>query len=134
MLLYLSSEWVVTFLRIVLGISLLAHGWPKAVNLRETARQFAHMGFRPGWLWGPVVAAVELIGGILLILGYGTGLVSLVLAIEFAVIVIWKLFRMVAYSAGGKMDLELDLLILGVLLLLLASGPGNLSLSGAAWQ
>ena len=114
------SDWALLFLRLVLGVIFLAHGVPKLRNLKSTGEWMGQSGFRPGWLWAPVVAIAESCGGLALILGFGTPLVALALGIQFAVINFWKIFREEPLVGG----FELDLAILAGLLVLLTVGGG----------
>jgi putative oxidoreductase len=68
-----------TLLRLALGIVFLAHAYAKVAlfTLPGTAQFFAAHGF-PGWSAYPVFA-LELIGGLLLVAGVRTRLVSIVL-------------------------------------------------------
>ncbi len=119
----LYSDWALAFLRIVLGILLLLHGWPKLKDLKTTSVNFGAMGFKPGSFWGPLVACAEFFGGLALILGVWTEFAAAVIAIEFVVITIWKIIRRQPFVGG----LELDLLILGAAVTLLALGAGAFS-------
>lgn len=121
---FLYSDWALAFLRIMLGILLLLHGWPKLKDLKTTAVNFGAMGFKPGAFWGPLVACAEFFGGLALILGIYTEFAAAVIGIEFLVITIWKIIRRQPFVGG----FELDLLILGVALLLLTQGAGAFSL------
>jgi len=112
------SDWALVLLRLVLGLIFIAHGWPKIKDLKTTAQNFAAMGFRPGRFWGSLVASVEFFGGILFILGLFTQVAALILAIEFIVIMIWKL-KIKQKLVGGY---ELDLILLAALLTLASMG------------
>lgn len=56
-------------LRVVTGLWLIPHGWPKLMNLGNTAESFSGMGFEPGILWGSLVALTEVFGGFLIAIG-----------------------------------------------------------------
>lgn len=117
------GDWALFALRIILGIILLVHGLPKIRDLKGTAKSFKKMGFRPGFLWGRIVAVLEFGGGILLILGFFSQIISLILFIQFLVILI-----VVKKNARFKGEVEFDLLILAGLLVLATMGGGVLSL------
>lgn len=123
---YLYSDFALAFLRIVLGILLLAHGWPKLKALKTTAANFDGMGFKPGAFWGPLVAIAEFFGGLALVLGAETEFVAAAVAIEFLVITIWKITRRQPFVGG----FELDILILAAAFLILTQGAGGFSLYG----
>ncbi len=121
---FLYGDWVLALLRIILGILLLLHGWPKLKDLKTTSTNFTAMGFIPGGFWGPLVALAEFFGGLAIILGVWTEFAAAIIAIQFLVITIWKIIRRQPFVGG----LEYDLLILGVALLILAQGAGAFSL------
>jgi len=74
--------------RIAAGWNLLVHGWGKVARGPDAfAKGFADMGFQTmtmAWVWGSL--AIELVGGIALIVGLFTRFFAAALAIEFAVI------------------------------------------------
>lgn len=123
-LLYLFGDGAFLALRAALGAILIVHGVPKFKNLKATGENFAMMGFRPGGFWAFVVAFVEFVGGIALLLGFYTQVVAAFVAVEFAVITIWKIAKKQQFVGG----LELDLIILAVALTLLTAGAGAISL------
>ncbi len=120
--LYVFSDVGIAILRVVLGIIMIVHGWPKIKDLKGTA---AWMGqkFKPGMFWAVVVSVAEFIGGIFLVLGFLTQIVSFILVIQFIVIIL-----AMNLPKGFKGGYEFDLLILAAALALLALGSGHYSL------
>ena len=104
-------------LRLILGLTFFIHGLSKFQGgLGNTAGFFESLSI-PGFL-AYVVAVIELIGGILLILGIGTRIVSVL----FAVIMLGAIFT-VKLSAGflgndqmAGYELELALLAMSIFL------------------
>lgn len=125
---YLVSyqEWGHFLLRAVVAVIFLAHGYPKIKNLRQTAENFGMMGFRPGVLWGTAVAALEVVGGAALLLGFWTELFAVLFAGEMIVAAFWKICR----GQGLVNGYELDLLLIVASLVVATSGAGVLSLDG----
>ena len=83
------EPWAATLLRLVLGASMMYHGWAKVAplhglhgDLLSGVRHFtvyvASLGL-PGWL-GYISAATEFFGGILLVLGLLTRFAALMVA------------------------------------------------------
>jgi putative oxidoreductase len=74
-----TSPYGAFFLRLALGVVFIAHGWFKLFTLGPdgTAAFFAAHGF-PGWTAVPV-GVLEVVGGLLLVTGTFTRVVSLVL-------------------------------------------------------
>ncbi|MEK7077245.1 MAG: DoxX family protein [Patescibacteria group bacterium] len=121
---YLFSDWALLIARVALGILLLAHGFPKLKDLKGTGEWMGSVGFKPGILRATVAALVEFLGGLMLIAGLFVQAVALLLAVQFVVILIWKLFARHKFIG----DVELDLVILALVLILLTSGAGMFSL------
>ena len=119
-----QGGWGLLLLRIVFGAIVIAHGFPKLKNLKETSLNFSNMGFRPGVLWGTLVALLESLGGIALVLGLMTVPLAMLFMMEFFVIVIWKLAKHGAFVGGW----EFDLLLFAAAAVLFFSGAGTISL------
>lgn len=116
--------WALLVLRLAVGLIFIAHGWPKIKNLKSAAQNFEMMGFKPGSFWGTLAAVLEFFGGLLLIAGWFTQLIGLLLAIEMAITTIWKM------KGGQKIigGFELDLILLASALMLATSGGGYFAL------
>ena len=119
------SDWAILILRLVIGVVLLAHSIPKLKDLKGTANWFSSVGFKPGGFWAPLVAIVEIVGGIGFILGILVQPLALIISIQFLVISIWKIITKKPLIGG----FELDLIILAATLVLL-SVDTRLSLLG----
>jgi putative oxidoreductase len=64
-------------IRVVAGLSLAAHGYPKLfVNPEANAAFFEKAGFEPGLFWAIVVGLTETVGGLCLATGFLTRLVA----------------------------------------------------------
>ena len=59
-------------LRLALGGWLLHEGWPKILNPMGQVQFVEMIGFHPGWLFSPLLASMQVVGGIALILGFFT--------------------------------------------------------------
>jgi|ERR1035437_768332 putative oxidoreductase len=77
-----TAPYAVTLLRAALGVMFLAHGLLKGLvfTLPGTAEFFASVGF-PAWTAYPVTA-LEILGGLALVLGVYTRPLAAVLALE----------------------------------------------------
>jgi putative oxidoreductase len=73
-----------TILRIVIGFLFAAHGWQKfnEWTVAGTQASFAKMGVPAADLAAPVVATLELVGGVALILGVLTRVFAALLAVD----------------------------------------------------
>ncbi|WP_254598622.1 DoxX family protein [Achromobacter piechaudii] len=56
-------------LRLAVGGWLLHEGWPKILNPMGQVQFVEMIGFHPGWLFSPILAIMQVFGGIALILG-----------------------------------------------------------------
>lgn len=120
--LFVFNNWALLLLRVVLGIILIYHGTPKIKDLVKTGKDFAGMGFKPGSFWGTLVAILEFVGGIFIIAGVFTQLISLLLAIQFLVILV------TIKRSSGFGDIEFDLLLLATSILVATLGAGPYSI------
>lgn len=108
-------------IRIMVGISFIAHGYPKIANIAGTESFFIKIGL-PVALATPI-ALLEFIGGIALILGILTRITSGLFIAEMALATL--LVKLPKGFVGG---FELDLLLLAGAASLLIAGPGRISI------
>lgn len=114
-------------LRVVLGISFFIHGFVKFQGgIGNIAGWFESIGL-PGFL-AYAVAIIEVLGGLALILGLGTRLVSALLAILMIGATL-KVKLAVGFLENGQMaGWELDLAFLAMAVYLVLNGSYTLSL------
>lgn len=103
--------------RVILGIIFMVHGFQKAQNFGGTSQFFQSVGL-PGFL-AYAVGAIELIGGILLIVGFGTRIVAAL----FAIIMLGAIFT-VKSGSGLVGGYEFDLALLAMSVHLMLAGGG----------
>ncbi|MDP3725192.1 MAG: DoxX family protein [Nanoarchaeota archaeon] len=116
------ADWGFVILRVALGLLLLRHGAPKLKDVKGTGQWMASVGFKPGVFWAALVGALEVFGGLALVLGFFTQIISGLFAIQFIVILL------TLKRKAGLKDKEYDVLILAVLLFFVVAGGGGLSL------
>jgi putative oxidoreductase len=107
-------------IRVVAGLIFTVHGWQKWQNLPSFIHFFGMIGFAP-WV-AYFIAGLELIGGLLLILGVATRFFGLLFGIEMLV---------AAARVGvphGFMGYEFELLLSAVSFGLALAGSGKFSL------
>lgn len=113
-------EWSLLLIRIVLGITFLVHGIAKfQMGLGNVAGWFESIGIMGGL--GYAVAFIELLGGIALILGLGTRIVSALIAIVLigAIFTAKLSLGFIGEIAAGY---ELDVVLLSMAGALIISG------------
>lgn len=115
------APWALLLMRLVTGAVLLNHGWPKLFGDKAGLLGFfGHVfPFAPAFMLG-LTGVIEVVGGILLILGLFNKYVTPVLVVEFIYIVI-----AVKSGFGPR---EIDLLMLSSVFALWSMGAGSISL------
>lgn len=112
-----------TWLRVIAGFALAMHGWPKIQDPMRAVGMVESIGFHPGWLWSPALAAGEFFGGLLLMFGlltrFAAGATTVILLVT--VYFHWVL------KAEGYSGAELSLIWSGVTLFFVARGGGRFS-------
>lgn len=80
------SNIVILLARVAVGVTLFAHGWQKFFTdgIDATAQGFDAMGVPAATVSAVFAAAVELVGGALLVIGLLTPLVAVLVVIDMA--------------------------------------------------
>ena len=125
-------EYGLLLLRLVVGLLFAGHGAQKLFGLfggdgpQGTAAFFASLGYRRPAVMALVAGLSELVGGLLLALGFLTPVASLLLAV-----VMLNAIATVKWPQGLLGGYELELTLLAVVIALTATGPGEISLDDA---
>ena len=113
--------WGITVVRIMTGLLFAVHGYQKfARGLGEMSAYFTKISIPFSGLMAPFIASLELIGGILLILGLFTRVVGALFAVEMLVTTVWV---KLALGAGWNAS-DLDRMLLVACILFVLAGPG----------
>jgi len=115
---------VLLAVRLVAGSIMIYYGWPKIRDLQSNAKDFADMGFKPGWLHGSIVAFVEFVGGLGVLIGFLTWIPAAAFGFEMLMGTAWKINK----TDKPFTDWSYDLLLFAVMVVLLAFGSGNYTL------
>ena len=123
------APYAVTLLRILVGITFFLHGLPKLSNLAGFTGFLTSLGVPLPGVAAPVIMALEVVGGLLLIAGLGTRWISLLFAAQMLVttLLVKSGIGFIAPQGAPGVGAELDLLLLASSLILLAYGSGPLS-------
>ncbi|SFK04197.1 Uncharacterized membrane protein YphA, DoxX/SURF4 family [Halobacillus dabanensis] len=123
-----KQEAGATFLRVILGVIFFFHGMDKFQSgIENTVGFFDSVGI-PG-IAAYIIAAIELVGGIAMVLGLGTKIVAYL----FAIIMFGAIIT-VKFSAGFLGGYELDLALLGMSIYIALSNSTGLSLDNALFS
>jgi putative oxidoreductase len=120
--------------RVIVGIIMFAHGLQKLLGgPANFGGALEGMGVPLPVLMAFVVTLVEVVGGLLLIIGLLSRLSALLLTIDLVVaILLVKLsIGLIAPPGGPGAGAELDLALIAGLLVVLFAGPGRLSVDHA---
>lgn len=119
-----SSAWALAVLRIVTGIVFLMHGWQKLamMGIGGFAGFLGQLGVPGAEVAALVVTAVEVIGGLALILGLGSRWVAIPLAFDMLVALFTVHLPAGFFASEGGYELVLLLLAASVALILGGSG------------
>lgn len=118
--------------RVALGLIFVLSGWAKLGAVAAFSASLAARGVPAAWLWGPVGATVEFVGGVLIVLGLGARYAALMM-ILFVIVAtaishrFWELADPQQYRAQQGQFLK-NLSILGGFVLVFATGGGPLSI------
>jgi putative oxidoreductase len=118
-----NTDLALLILRVVLGIVMIYHGWPKLTNLGGTIEGFTGMGIPL-----PAVAAIfatvaEVLGGMLMLVGAFTDIAGLMFAIDMLGAIIFVHAKNGFSAAKG--GIEFPLLLLATALAIALAGPGR---------
>lgn len=126
------SGYMLPLLRITLGAILIPHGcqklfgWFGGLGFDGFSALFDRLGYRPGAFWVAIVALTEVVGGLMLIVGFFTRFAAAAVAI-FMINAVWF-----TWNAGGffwtKQGAEFSILLLVVSLVFLVRGGGEYSI------
>jgi putative oxidoreductase len=119
--------YVSMLVRVIIGGTLMVHGYPKVKSSEQSANWLKSMGIPGG---SAVLAGIlEFFGGLFLIVGLIVPIVAALFAIQFTSITIMKKSKMKAsYVASGKPSYEIDILYLLFSIVLIVLGAGALSI------
>jgi len=128
-----NQKLVPLIIRVIVGVIFLLHGLGKFGvigdgNIQGVVAMFGQLGMPAPGLTAPFVALVETLGGLALILGFGTRISALLLAVIMLVATLAVKVPMAPNPiapAGPMPGYELDLALLAGLVALLFYGAGT---------
>ena len=118
-------------LRVVIGATFFLYGWNKLTGdggVAGVTGFLGSIGIPAAGIMAPILIAVEILGGLALILGLGTRLAAILLALVMIIAIVT-----VKYQAGFFNGYEFDLALLTVNIALILQGGGKYSVD-MLWQ
>jgi len=124
----LNQDAGLLILRLVLGIIMIYHGWPKVTGLGGVIDGFTGMGIPLPAVAAVFATAAEFLGGFLMLLGVFTDIAGLAFAIDMlgAITFVHAKNGFGADKGGVEMPLALMAMALAIAL----AGPGRFSVGG----
>lgn len=128
-----KNEVAITILRVFLGATFFIHGVAKFQGgIENTVGFFESLGL-PGFT-AYMVALIELIGGIAIVLGVGTRIISILFAIVLAVAIV-KVKLGIGFLGNGQMaGYELDLALMAIAIYLATTKKSFLALDNLLFR
>ena len=123
----IGAGWGIAVVRIMTGLVFAVHGYQKfAGGIGHVAAFFGGIGVPLPGLAAPFISGLELVGGILLILGLATRWVGLLFGGQMLVTTL-----AVQIPSRGWDASDLDRMLLAAAVLLILAGPGTAALDEA---
>lgn len=124
----IHPAWGITAVRVAMGLIFIVAGYQKwSSGVSGMTAAFGKMGIPVPGIAGPFIGTLELVGGILLLLGLFGRWLGLLYAIEFVVATFYVKFAGTGWASG-----RLDLMLLAGGLLIFLAGPGKAAID-AVW-
>ena len=125
----LTARYGLAILRIVLGIAMLVHGWGKLSGGVDNVAGFfgGTLGIPAPGLMAWVVTIVELVGGILLVVGFLTPIAGILITLDMLGAILFAyLLRGAPFIAenGQQISWEKEAVFAAAALCIVLAGPG----------
>ena len=124
----LTARYGLAILRVVLGIAMIVHGWSKlSGGVGGVAGFFGSIGIPAPGLMAWVVTIVELVGGILLVVGFLTQIAGILIALDMLGAILFAfLLRGAPLIAenGQQISWEKEAVFAAAALCIALAGPG----------
>jgi len=115
----MNTDIALFILRVITGLALLTHGWPKFKGFVGTMKWLQSEGFPLPLISTCLVVLAEFFGAILLILGVYVQYVAAFIALNFVVVILYHLKKKQGWKA-----MEMAVLYLAIAVTLALAGAG----------
>jgi putative oxidoreductase len=122
----LTARYGLVILRVVLGIAILVHGWSKlSGGVGNVAGFFGTLGIPAPGLMAWVVTIVELVGGILLVVGFLSQIAGILITLDMLGAILFAyLLRGAPFIEKGAITWEKEAIFAAAALCIALAGPG----------
>jgi putative oxidoreductase len=123
----LTARYGLAILRVVLGIAMLVHGWSKLSGGVDNVAGFfgGVLGIPAPGLMAWVVTIVELVGGILLVVGFLSQIAGILIALDMLGAILFAfLLRGAPFIENGAITWEKEAVFAAAALCIALAGPG----------
>ena len=123
----LTAPYGLAILRVVLGIAMAVHGWSKLSGGVDNVSGFfgGMLGIPAPGLMAWVVTIVELVGGILLVVGFLTQIAGILIALDMLGAILFAfLLRGAPFIENGQITWEKEAVFAAAALCIVLAGPG----------
>jgi putative oxidoreductase len=124
------TPYLALLLRVVVGVTMIMHGYPKLKNLKQTVQWTKGLGVPAAATYLAII--LEFFGGIALVIGLIVPIVAFFIALEMIGNTIMKKTKMKSpYLVGqnaAAYEIDITYLLLGITLIVL--GAGAISIDG----
>ncbi len=118
----IDPRWYVVPVRVVMGLILIWAGFTKLSNLGGTAGFFGQVGIPAPEVTAALIGGLELVGGIMLLVGFATRWIALAFVLQFLIIAF-----VITMPRSGWNAARIDLMMLAGALTLAMAGAGAAS-------
>jgi putative oxidoreductase len=122
-LLPINTDLALLILRVVLGIIMIYHGWPKLTNLGGTIEGMAGLGIPAPALAAVFAMVAEFFGGLLMLAGVFTDIAGLMFAIDMLGAIVFVHAKNGFNVSEGGVEWPLGLMAMALAIAL--AGPGR---------
>lgn len=122
-LLPINTDLALLILRVVLGIIMIYHGWPKLTNLGGTIEGMSGMGIPAPALAAVFAMVAEFFGGLLMLAGVFTDIAGLMFAIDMLGAIVFVHAKNGFNVSEGGVEWPLGLMAMALAIAL--AGPGR---------
>jgi putative oxidoreductase len=131
----LPPAWGITVVRVMAGLIITVAALEKfnAGGFDGFTKVVAGLAIPAAGFWGVFIPLLELIGGLMVLLGLGARWVAVLFVIEYAITSFaLKVPRQPPF--GGWDSMRIDLMLLAAAIMLVLVGPGAFALESLLWR